>query len=233
MGNNLHQKIPKKVYNILIIEDHLLLSDAIKMVLNLVPKNETLYNFKIDQALDYKSAVAKIENAITKGCLDVVILDIRLGKSKDGERRSGEELGSLIRSCLPKTKIVVLTSFSDGLIINSIIKNVNPEGFLIKNNASNHKLLQEVIVKIIKGETYYCNIVSNILRRRNTKKNKLDPIDIKLLYELSLSTKIKDIPKYIPLKLSGVEKRLRRLKEIFEVDNNRNLLLKAKENGFL
>lgn len=233
MRNSSINKSIKDCCNILIIEDHKFLSDTLKMVLNLIPQNQSLLKFNIDQALDYESGLSKIEETKTKEFFNVVILDISLGKSKDGEKRTGEELGILIRKHTPKTKIIVLTSHSDGFRINSIMKNINPEGFLIKNNASDHKLFQEVIIKILKGQTYYCNTVSDILRRENRLAYKLDDIDIKILYELSIATRKKDMPNYIPLQLRSIEKRHRRLKEVFEVDSDRNLVLKAKENGFL
>ncbi|QCX37207.1 response regulator transcription factor [Aureibaculum algae] len=225
--------IREYTYNILIVEDNLLLSDGIKAVLNLIPQNEPLLNFNIEQALDYESGVTKIEEVKSKGFFDVVILDISLGISNDGVRRSGEELGTWIRSHSPKIKIIVFTSYSDSFRINSIFKNVNPEGFLIKNSKTDYRVLQKVIVKIINGETHYCSTLSEVIRKRNRIPEKLDVIDLKILYELSNATKKKNMPKYIPLELRSIEKRLRHLKEIFKVDCDRDLVLKAKENGFL
>lgn len=233
MKNSPIDKPHKNYYTILIVEDNLILADAIEMIVKLLPQKESILNFYIEKALNYESALIKIKETSKQGFLDVVILDINLGKSKEGDRKSGEELGALIRTLSPSSKIIVFTTYSDGLRINSIIKNVNPEGFLIKDGTTNHNKFQEVIVKIIKGETYYCDTVADVLRRKNKIKQKLDAIDLKLLQELSNATKLKNMFDYFSSTISGVEKRRQRLKEIFEVDSDRNLVLKAKEIGFL
>ncbi|MET2983642.1 response regulator [Aureibaculum conchae] len=223
----------KNSYSVLIVEDCKLFSDAVKMVLNLIPKNKPRLKFNIVQAFDYESGVTKIQETSSKEFFDVVILDIRLGESKDDKNQSGEKLGELIREHTPKTKIIVITSYNDGFRINSVIKKLNPEGFLIKNNASDQKVLQKAVLKVVSGKTHYCDTVDDILRRKNKYTHKLDDIDIKILYELSNATKMKDMPDYIPLTISGIEKRRRRLKEIFEVDSDRGLILQAKAIGFL
>ncbi|MDY7396329.1 response regulator [Aureibaculum sp. 2210JD6-5] len=233
MKNSIKDKSSKNSHRLLIVEDNLFLADAIKMIIKILSQKESSLRFIVEQASDYESAVTKIKEARDIDVFDLIILDINLGKSGGGERKSGEEVGVLIRNYNSKAKIIVFTSYSDGLRIDSIIKNINPEGFLIKDGTTDHNMFQEVILKIIKGETYYCNTVAEILRKTRKITHKLDAIDIKLLYQLSIATRMKDIPKYIPLKLSGVEKRRRRLKETFNVESDRDLVLKAKEIGFL
>ncbi|WP_117880167.1 response regulator [Aureibaculum luteum] len=163
MKNNLTDKSLENCNNILIVEDNQLLSDAIEMMIKLLPVKDSLPTFQIQKAFDYEKAVVKILEISNQGHLNTVILDINLGKSKKGERKSGRELGVLIRKHAPKTKIIVFTSHSDELEINSILKNINPEGFLIKDGRTDHNLFQEVILKVINGETYYCDTVLNVM----------------------------------------------------------------------
>ena len=63
----------------------------------------------------------------------------------------------------------------------------------------------------------------------------LDDIDRRILYELSIGTKTKDLPALVPLSLTGIEKRKRLLKQIFDIDStdDRELILAAKEKGFI
>ena len=233
MKNATTHKPLKNKCNILIVEDNLLLADAIEMVLKLKDSKNSAQKINIYKALNYENAIEIIEEILRDGVLDVVILDINLGNSKGENRKSGEELGILLREYIPKTKIIVFTSYNDGLRINSVLKNINPEGFLIKDSTTDHKTLQKVVSKVVSGQTHYCDTVVSILRKKNKIKQKLDAIDLKLLYELSNATKLKDMPDYVPLTISGVEKRRRRLKEIFEVDSDRGLVLQAKAIGFL
>ena len=69
----------------------------------------------------------------------------------------------------------------------------------------------------------------------STATYRLDKIDRQLLYEMSIGTKMKELPTIIPMSMAGIEKRKKHLKVIFEVDENddRELILKAKEKGFI
>jgi len=63
----------------------------------------------------------------------------------------------------------------------------------------------------------------------------LDAIDRRLLYELSIGTKMKEIPKVLPMSIAGVEKRKRRLISLFEVEEqgDRALIKAAMDKGFI
>ena len=63
----------------------------------------------------------------------------------------------------------------------------------------------------------------------------LDDIDRKILYELSLGAKTKELPSIVMLSINAIEKRKRHLKHIFEIKNadDRELIVIAKEKGFI
>ena len=85
------------------------------------------------------------------------------------------------------------------------------------------------------GSPYYSKSVLELFRKQSSIDYRLDKIDRQLLYEMSIGTKMKDLPKIIPMSMAGLEKRKKHLKEIFEILNNddRELILKAKEKGFI
>jgi hypothetical protein len=74
-----------------------------------------------------------------------------------------------------------------------------------------------------------------LFRKQSSSDYKLDKIDRQLLYEMSIGTKMKDLPSIIPMSMTGLEKRKKQLKVLFEVKENddRELILKAKEKGFI
>jgi hypothetical protein len=63
----------------------------------------------------------------------------------------------------------------------------------------------------------------------------LDDLDIQLLVELSNGAKMKELEQLLPLTKSGIDKRRRLLKEKLNLQSNsdRDLVLKAKEKGFI
>jgi hypothetical protein len=74
-----------------------------------------------------------------------------------------------------------------------------------------------------------------LLRKQVANDFILDNIDRKILYELSLGTRMKDLPSVLPLSIAGIEKRKRHLQEIFNIKGggDKELLLVAKEKGFI
>ncbi len=224
----------KEKNKVLIIDDHPLICDAYRSALQQVMREHKNINLKIESAENCDSAREKITNTWTEEGWDLVFLDIRLPASKDRRVLSGEDLGELIRENHPLAKIIVATTFNDNYRIQNIFNSLNPEGFLIKNDLDPKELVN-AIVKIMQGGVHYSQTVSNLMRKKMHTSINIDKIDRQILYELSLGTKMKDLPNIVPLSIAGIEKRKRILKEIFDVEDqgDKALILRARELGFI
>tara|TARA_R110002049_G_C8991515_1_gene549089 strand:+ start:231 stop:452 length:222 start_codon:yes stop_codon:yes gene_type:complete len=73
------------------------------------------------------------------------------------------------------------------------------------------------------------------MRKQVSNDIVIDEIDRRILYELSRGTKMSELPQIIPLSISGIEKRKRVLKELFNLDqkDDRGLIRIAEEKGFI
>lgn len=82
---------------------------------------------------------------------------------------------------------------------------------------------------------YYSKTVIKLLRDQVVNDFILDHYDRKILHELSIGTRMKDLPSVLPLSNAGIEKRKRNLKRMFNVKklDDRQLLITAKEKGFI
>lgn len=224
----------KKKYNVLIVDDHPIIADVYKSGFELVSAENNDVEFQIsmanscDEALDYLKGVSK-QNSI-----DIVFLDISLPPSSDGKFISGEDIGLKLRNDLPNCKIIVSTTFNDNYRIQVILQTLNPEGFLIKNDINKEELVTS-IKSILNDTPYYSKSVLELFRKQLSTDYRLDKIDRQLLYEMSIGTKMKDLPNIIPMSMAGLEKRKKNLKVLFKVQDNddRELILKAKEKGFI
>lgn len=224
-----------KTYSVLIIDDHPLIAEAYKAALHYFSKENESIKFLIEVAQNCDSAEKQLRFfSENKRNLDVVFLDISLPPSKDGRLVSGEDIGLKINKLMPDTKIVVSTTLNDNHRIHSIFKSLNPDGFLIKNDINSLKLI-DCISMILNDTPYYSKSVINLLRKQVTNDYLLDNIDRKILYELSIGTKMKDLPDIVPLSMAGIEKRKRQLKQIFNVSSSddKELLYLSKEKGFI
>jgi DNA-binding NarL/FixJ family response regulator len=221
-------------YKVLIIDDHPIIADAYKSAFEFISSENSKVNFEISIATNCDEAIEKIKDAAKKSGIDIIFLDISLPPSSDGEYLSGEDLGIAIKKLLPKCKIVVATTFNDNYRIQAILKNVNPDGFLIKNDVNKDELVF-AIKTLLDGSPYYSKSVLELFRKQASIDYKIDKIDRQLLYEMSIGTKMKDLPGIIPMSMPGLERRKKQLKKLFEVKDNddRELILKAKEKGFI
>lgn len=228
-------KYPKQEYNVLIIDDHPLISEAYKSAFLFVQKKEDNISFKIDVCHDCDSANEFILNTANEHQeLDIIFLDISLPPSQDGKILSGEDLGLKINELLPETKIIVSTTFNDNYRIHSIFKNINPDGFLIKNDITPKELVL-AINEVILDPPYYSKTVMKLLRNQVSSEFLLDDIDRKILYEMSIGTLLKDMSNIVHLSTRGIQKRKRHLEQVFGIEgpDDRMLIIIAKEKGFI
>lgn len=221
-------------YKVLIIDDHPIICNSYKDAFAEVNKEFEDLHIQIEVALDCDTARDKIRNNWVEKGYDMVFLDIRLPASRDRKLVSGEDLGELIREVQPQAKIIVATTFNDNFRMLNIFKSLNPEGFLIKNDLDT-KELTTAISHVMQGSPYYSSTVSGLFRKQMSQSMNVDKIDRLMLYELSMGTRMKEMPDVVPLSMAGIEKRKRILKQKFDVEDqgDKALILKAREMGFI
>ena len=118
-----------KVYTVLIIDDHPLITAACTSAFNYVSKHNGTMSFNIDVAHDCDIAYEKINYFSSNNKnLDIVFLDISLPPSKDRKILSGADLGLKIKNLMPNTKIIVSTAFNDNLEFTVFLKILIPMG---------------------------------------------------------------------------------------------------------
>lgn len=227
-------KAMSKKYNVLIVDDHPIIADAYRSAFEFISSENDDVNFNITIVHNSDDAIQRIDEVSKNKGIDIVFLDISIPPSTDGKILSGEDIGIKVRQLLPKCKIIIATTFNDNYRIQVILKNVNPDGFLIKNDVNKDELVTS-IKTVMDNSPYYSKSVLELFRKQTSIDYRLDKIDRQLLYEMSIGTKMKELPNIIPMSMAGLEKRKKHLKELFQIQDNddRELILKAKEKGFI
>lgn len=222
--------MPKRI-NIIIVDDHPFIIEGYKNAINSYSASD--YTFTIRQANDCRTAYNIITNPDTES-FDIAFFDISMPAYEEMNIFSGEDLAMLIKEKMPLCKVVLLTMHTELIKINNIIKNINPSGLIIKNDLTFDELLV-AFNKILKSENYYSQTVVKFVAQSQYNNIELDPFDKQILYHLSKGTKTKDIPSFVPLSLSAVEKRKLNLKELLEVKGGSDveLIQEAKNKGLI
>jgi len=221
-----------KHLNILMVDDHPIILEGYQNVLMATKDEEQ--TLLIDTANNCDTAEIMINRSADATPYDVCFFDISLPASKDGKYQSGEDLALLAKRMLPDAKIIILTMFNESFRIHNIIKEINPDGFLIKSDLTSMELA-DAFHQILKSPPYYSSTVSNYVKKTLTSEIYVDDINRKILHLLSQGIKTKNLSDYLPMTISGVEKRKKQLKLLFSVEDGKDetLLNEAREKGYL
>lgn len=221
-----------KIIRILAVDDHAMTTLGYKYILEGSEFDD--FEVKVEIAKSFEIGKEKIEASARTQNYDIILLDIQLFPSSAKDDRSGEDLGILARELVPESKVVFMSSFNDNYRIDSICKSVNPDGYMVKSEIDEESLLA-MVKTISSGSPYYTASALKVFRRRMANDIVIDEQDKKILYQLSIGTRTKDIPPLISVSHATVESRKRQLKTLFGVDNGNDFALieQAKERGFI
>ncbi|MDX1363593.1 helix-turn-helix domain-containing protein [Arenibacter latericius] len=221
-----------KTLRILAIDDHEMITTGYKYILEAAEFED--FNIKVETANTFEIGKQKIEDSSRSFKYDLLLLDIQLTETHLEEPYSGEDLGILARKLVPETKVVFMSSFSDNYRINSILKNVNPEGYMVKSEVDQKSLIA-MVNGVVTNPPYYSQKALVAIRKKISNDTTLDDNDKKILYHVSIGTRTKDMVDHINLSLAGIENRKRQLKTLFGVEKQNDLALitEAKIRGFL
>jgi DNA-binding NarL/FixJ family response regulator len=217
--------------NILIVDDHPFIIQGYKNAITRYNPNQ--FEFFITEAKDCESGYNIITNPETLA-FDVAFLDISMPSYDEKGIFSGEDLAKLLNEYMPNCKIILLTMYTELLKIRTIIDNINPLGLVIKNDLTFDELLFG-FDKVINSETYYSQSIQKMIDQSEQETIEIDLFDKQILFHISKGTKTKDIPQYVPISLTAIEKRKLNLKKILDIKDETDIELvrEAKNRGLL
>lgn len=221
-----------KDLKILIVDDHPMTVNGYVNVLS--EEKFEGYNFHFFKALGCEEAYNII--AAPKTRPDIAYLDLSLPPFPEQKLFSGLDLGMLIRKMYPDCIIVFLTMHSEASLVERLIESVAPQGILCKSDIDIDEFLKAFKL-IFSGKTHYSNKILKSLKDRTLDNYKLDNYDRQILMRLSEGIPARNIPNYVPLSSSAIEKRLTHIKSLMLDGNSQNddeaLIEAVKKIGIL
>lgn len=217
---------------ILAVDDHEMIVLGYKYTLEAAQFEN--YRVSVNTAPGYEMGQAEIESSAKRLPYDIILLDISMFPENAKEERSGEDLGLLAKKISPSSKVVFLSSFSDSYRINNILKTVNPDGYMVKSEVD-ERTLRGMVKTVLENPPYYTAAALQAIRRKMANEDQIDERDKKILYQLSIGTKTKDISDIVAASSTTVENRKRQLKVILGVENGNDfsLIEEARKRGFI
>lgn len=216
-----------KKINILVVDDHQMNSDAyINLIKSSQGKNEIIFQ----KAIDCYSAFKVIKQAEkTSASIDIALIDISIPEYKEEKLLSGTDVALLLRNSFPDCLIIMLTMHTEPLILFNVFKQVNPEGFISKNDID-FEMFPEVFDRIVNIENYFSTTIKTAIQSLLKQTLKWDEYDTQIILLLDKGIQTKDLPQYIDLSLSSIEKRKAILKRqiLDQKSSDKELIAKCK-----
>lgn len=197
--------------SLLIVEDEPLLSGVYQNTIESLCKEGKIPHFKTNIALNAKDALFYIAQSKKTGQpINFCILDFRLGKFQGKEDENGLTIGLKIRECYPDCKVLIITSVSDGYILNSILNELKPDGFLIKSDIDLANFKRDIIA-ILAGQMIYSKKVKEFVMRSSKIFKSIDERDLKMIHLMDKGLTLPEIGSRLGLSISGIEYRKRKI----------------------
>ena len=219
--------------NILIVDDHPMTVDS---YINLLSDKDFQQVEPIFiRSHNCENAYNKINHQLKQNIsIDLALLDISLPPFKDLNINNGIDLASFIRKKFNNCKIVLLTMHSEPLTVDKIIKEIKPEGFIAKSDI-NFEIFPIICKKIIEGDLFQSSSIVESQRELLKKNINWDNHDNQIIILISQGIKTVNLPNYIPLSMSAIEKRKANIKDqlLKSKGSDKDLIEKAKHLGLL
>jgi two-component system, NarL family, response regulator NreC len=217
--------------NILMIDDHPPLIEGYKTILSF---NSLGHTIKAIAAYDSKTAFEIITNPINIDFFHLVFIDRALPAYEEQNILSGDDLAVLSKKMFPKTKIAIITSHTEAIILNSILKNIKPNALLIKNDLTSEELLN-AFNNLLNNKDHFTQTVLKLKNETYSKDNYLDNYNSQILLLLSKGIQTKNLHNHLHLSVSAINKRKAFIKEFFGIEkgNDEDIIREAKKRGLI
>lgn len=218
----------KKLLHVLAIDDHVVVLEGYLSIFRTLKKASEI---SFSKAYNCKSGFEIIEKHKADP-FDIAVIDYSIPNYPDKNLFSGEDLALMVRQNMPGCKVIVMTMHKEADIMGSILEKVKPDGFINKSDCTTDELI-DGFAAIMAGQTFYSKTISDYLKMLENGIQ-LDNIDMRIMHLLAKGIKNKNLPKYIPLTASGIEKRKYRIKYLLHVEGDDEALInEARKRGYL
>lgn len=222
-----------KTLNILMIDDHPSMVEGYKSILSF---NQLGYEINVTPAYNCKSAYEIIQETEDLYFFDMAFVDLSLPPYEEKKILSGQDLALMIKKRFPAIKILILTSQAEAFTLFDIKRNIEPKGLLVKSDFAAEELL-DAFENIAQGKTYYTKTVEESIEGLMDERNTifLDEYNREIIQLLAQGVLTKNMPNYISLGLSAIDKRKAQIKDYFMIKGgtDEDIVRQAKKQGFI
>ncbi len=207
--------------NILLLDDHRMTLEGYPRYLN--PKENDFY--KVLNCKDF------YEWLIGNPDVDFAIIDQELPPYPEKELTDGCDCALLLKNLKPDCKVIIITSHDEAVILYNINQKGKPDALISKSDFD-----EEMIMNIISLKTplpFFSPRAKEAMAEINKKQTLWDPVNREILMYLSLGFKISQLENILPLTKSGIQKKVSKMIQDFNVRDYQDLIQLLKKEDWL
>lgn len=207
--------------NILLLDDHRMTLDGYSLYLN--PEENNFY--KVLNCKDF------YEWLICNPEVDFAIIDQELPPYPEKELANGCDCAILLNSLKPNCKIIIITSHEEAVILYNINQKGKPDALIIKSDFH-----EEMITNIINHKTtlpFFSPRAKEAIAETSKKQTLWDPVNREILMYLSQGFKTSQLENLLPLTKSGIQKKVSKMIQDFNVKDYQELIQLLKKEDWL
>ncbi len=214
------------------IDDHPSMIEGYKSILSF---NDFDVDIKTKAAYNCESAYKIIMETEDRYTYDFAFVDLSLPAYQEKQINSGEDLALLIKRRFPSCKIVILTSHAEAFLLDKIIKTIDPKGLLVKSDFTADEFLS-AFEQMLNNQKYISKTVKENVSELHSQNILLDEYNRELIILLGKGIKSKNLPNYINLSMSAIDKRKAQIKVYFKIEKggtDEDIIREAKRHGLI
>ena len=213
--------------NFVLIDDHPFILEGYGNVIKQnYPQSKIVKLASCKEVFDY------FETNSQSKLTDIALIDFNIPAYEDKKIKNGIDAANMVRKIIPYCKIIMLTAHTEKIFILDIIKNVKPDGFFTKGELTPENL-KNLIENVLNHEKFYSDFIQETFNESLDDKSLIDDYNRQILYLLSKGYKIIELDKIIPISCSVIQKRIAKMKQVMNVQDDKGLIKAAIQQGYL
>lgn len=205
--------------------------DGYKMILsfsNLIGDNANFI-----EANSCEESFLKINEAFEfNKMIDLAIIDYSMPIYSQENILNGADVCKYLKKNFPNCKTIILTSILENIILFDIVQNVSPDGIATKMDVNGDVFLN-IIETVLSGNKYRSSFVVEQLEVIWESEIFVNEKNRLILQFLSLGFRINEIANELSVSEITIKKRISKIKQSLNLNEDENILKEAKSRGYI
>lgn len=217
--------------NIFIADDHQMTIDGYKMILSFSNVLEDNVNFI--EANSCEEAYLKINSTREiNAYIDLAIIDYSMPIYRQENILNGSDVCKYLKTNFPNSKTIILTSIIENVTLFDIVQNVSPNGIATKMDV-NGDIFLEIIEIVLSGKKFRSRFVVEQLEEIWGNEVFINEKNRLILHFLSRGYRISEIADELSVSEITIKKRISKIRQSLNLNEDENILKAAKSRGYI